>query len=105
VITDVTADDDRVVRADFAYPESQAPRTHADARRHEVEPAGLAAWHDLGVARHDANAGFAGCLGKAGHDAFEPADFKPFLNDGTETEIERCRARNREIVHRAVHRE
>jgi hypothetical protein len=78
---------------------------HADAAGGEIQPAAFAARHHLGVARHYTHTVFPRRARQAFDDAGELCDFEAFLNEGVEAEIERRRACDGKIVHRAVHRQ
>ena len=75
----------------------------ADAGRSDVDAVAVSFFHNLGVARHDGNAGFLGRFGHGDHDFLEVSERKTFFENKGRGKPERLSPAHGNVIHRAGH--
>jgi hypothetical protein len=105
VIAHGARDEHRVAHGHPGRGQLPTGRNQADAGRRDVHPVGGAAVDDLGVARHDRNAGGGGSFRHVGHDLAQLVDGEPLLQHESGGEGDRSGPHHGEVVDGAVHGE
>ena len=98
-------DQHHIARSGAAAAEFQTLGQDADGGGGDEDAVALAAFHHLGVARYHRHAGHARSFGHRFDDARQIGQRKAFFEDETGSEIERCGAHHRHVVHGAMHRQ